>query len=247
MQAILNEKGGAPRRSPDTPFGRKPSVKQLILAALAGTMLAPVAATAQQVPNAQPDMPVSSSDRFYTSTSFPTPCRSSIRDQPAARRHQAGRSDADEPQPAVSRAVAGPRHGLLARPADARCRVDRIECGQLHRHRHQQRAAHHLCRPQPTRGLLPPRWPGGLGQRARRGLYRRPRWHDLQGDRAHSVPNGPGMTIFSPDGKYGYVCSSFSPETLVIDTASKQIVGRVKQKVPSAPTSPRRPMASRSG
>ena len=21
------------------------------------------------------------------------------------------------------------------------------------------------------------------------------------------VPNGPGMTIFSPDGKYGYVCS----------------------------------------
>src|SRR5215469_10492060 len=24
------------------------------------------------------------------------------------------------------------------------------------------------------------------------------------------VPNGPGMTIFSPDGKYGYVCSSFT-------------------------------------
>jgi hypothetical protein len=30
------------------------------------------------------------------------------------------------------------------------------------------------------------------------------------------VPNGPGMTIFSPDGKYGYVCSSFTPETEVI-------------------------------
>src|SRR6266700_3117417 len=27
------------------------------------------------------------------------------------------------------------------------------------------------------------------------------------------VPNGPGMTIFSPGGKYGYVCSSFTPET----------------------------------
>ena len=26
------------------------------------------------------------------------------------------------------------------------------------------------------------------------------------------VPNGPGMTIFSPDNKYGYVCSSFVPE-----------------------------------
>ena len=33
------------------------------------------------------------------------------------------------------------------------------------------------------------------------------------------VPNGPGMTIFSPDGKYGYVCSSFSPETVVVDVA----------------------------
>jgi YVTN family beta-propeller protein len=49
------------------------------------------------------------------------------------------------------------------------------------------------------------------------------------------VPNGPGMTIFSPNGKYGYVCSSFSPETVVIDTASKQIVGRVKQDSPFCP------------
>src|SRR6266852_3686689 len=31
-----------------------------------------------------------------------------------------------------------------------------------------------------------------------------------------TVPGGPGMTIFSPDGKYGYVCSSFTPETVVI-------------------------------
>src|SRR5262250_2947423 len=27
------------------------------------------------------------------------------------------------------------------------------------------------------------------------------------------VRSGPGMTIFSPDGQYGYVCSSFNPET----------------------------------
>ena len=33
-----------------------------------------------------------------------------------------------------------------------------------------------------------------------------------------AVPTGPGMTIFSPDGKYGYVCSSFTPETVVVDT-----------------------------
>src|SRR5215831_2448815 len=30
------------------------------------------------------------------------------------------------------------------------------------------------------------------------------------------VPNGPGMQIFAPDGRYGYVCSSFTPETVVI-------------------------------
>jgi len=50
-----------------------------------------------------------------------------------------------------------------------------------------------------------------------------------------AVPNGPGMTIFSPDGKLGYVCSSFSPETVVISTASHSIVGRVKQESPFCP------------
>ena len=49
------------------------------------------------------------------------------------------------------------------------------------------------------------------------------------------VPNGPGMTIFSPDGKYGYVCSSFTPETVVVATASKRVVGRVKQESPFCP------------
>jgi YVTN family beta-propeller protein len=50
-----------------------------------------------------------------------------------------------------------------------------------------------------------------------------------------SVPNGPGMTIFSPDGKYGYVCSSFTPETVVIATADHTIVGRVRQESPFCP------------
>jgi YVTN family beta-propeller protein len=49
------------------------------------------------------------------------------------------------------------------------------------------------------------------------------------------VPNGPGMQIFSPDGKYGYVCSSFTPETVVIAVADHQIVGRVKQESPFCP------------
>ena len=49
------------------------------------------------------------------------------------------------------------------------------------------------------------------------------------------VPNGPGMTIFSPDGKYGYVCSSFTPETDVITVADHQIVGKVVQASPFCP------------
>jgi YVTN family beta-propeller protein len=43
------------------------------------------------------------------------------------------------------------------------------------------------------------------------------------------LANGPGMTIFSTDGRYGFVCSSFTPELAVIDTASHQIIKRVPQ------------------
>ena len=50
-----------------------------------------------------------------------------------------------------------------------------------------------------------------------------------------TVPSGPGMTIFSPDGSYGYVCSSFNPETVVISTAEHKIVGHVKQESPFCP------------
>src|SRR6266566_4326615 len=50
-----------------------------------------------------------------------------------------------------------------------------------------------------------------------------------------TVSNGPGMTIFSPDGQYGYVCSSFSPETIVIATAGHKVVGHVTQESPFCP------------
>jgi YVTN family beta-propeller protein len=46
---------------------------------------------------------------------------------------------------------------------------------------------------------------------------------------------GPGMQIFSPDGQYGYVCSSFNPETAVITVADHRIVGRVAQASPFCP------------
>jgi YVTN family beta-propeller protein len=50
-----------------------------------------------------------------------------------------------------------------------------------------------------------------------------------------AVPNGPGMQIFSPDGKYGYVCSSFTPETVVISTEDHRVVGHMPQPSPFCP------------
>jgi YVTN family beta-propeller protein len=50
-----------------------------------------------------------------------------------------------------------------------------------------------------------------------------------------TTPNGPGMQIFSPDGTYGYVCSSFTPETDIVSVADHTIVGRVPQVSPFCP------------
>jgi YVTN family beta-propeller protein len=50
-----------------------------------------------------------------------------------------------------------------------------------------------------------------------------------------TVPNGPGMQIFSPDGMYGYICSSFAPETVVVTVADHKVVGHVKQDSPFCP------------
>jgi YVTN family beta-propeller protein len=50
-----------------------------------------------------------------------------------------------------------------------------------------------------------------------------------------AVPSGPGMQIFSPDGQYGYICSSFTAETVVVSVAEHRIVGRVPQESPFCP------------
>jgi YVTN family beta-propeller protein len=50
-----------------------------------------------------------------------------------------------------------------------------------------------------------------------------------------SVPNGPGMVIFSPDGRYGYVCSSFTPQTMVFEVRTRRIAGQVAQPSPFCP------------
>jgi YVTN family beta-propeller protein len=49
------------------------------------------------------------------------------------------------------------------------------------------------------------------------------------------TPNGPGMQIFSPDGQYAYICSSFTPETVVVQVLSRAIVGHVQQESPFCP------------
>src|ERR1700751_1211616 len=49
------------------------------------------------------------------------------------------------------------------------------------------------------------------------------------------LANGPGMTMFGPDGKYAFVCSSFTPELAVIDVASHKIIKRMPQVSPFSP------------
>jgi len=50
-----------------------------------------------------------------------------------------------------------------------------------------------------------------------------------------TVPAGPGMQIFSVDGRYGYVCSSLTPETVIVTVADHKIVGRITQASPFCP------------
>jgi len=49
------------------------------------------------------------------------------------------------------------------------------------------------------------------------------------------LANGPGMTMFGPDGKYAFVCSSFTPELAVVDVASHKIIKRLLQVSPFSP------------
>lgn len=43
------------------------------------------------------------------------------------------------------------------------------------------------------------------------------------------MANGPGMTMFGPDGRYAFVCSSFTPELTVVDTATHEILKKLPQ------------------
>ncbi len=127
------------------------------------------------------------------------------------------------------------RSRLLARSQDARCRIDRYQLVDLHRHGDQCGQAYDL------------RW--SCAARAFYAPDGKEVWVTVRGEDYVSVvdansfeektrikvANGPGMQIFSPDGKYGYVCSSFTPEVAVITVADHKIVGHVKQASPFCP------------
>ncbi|HKA18479.1 MAG TPA: YncE family protein [Blastocatellia bacterium] len=49
------------------------------------------------------------------------------------------------------------------------------------------------------------------------------------------LANGPGMTMFGPDSKYAFVCSSFTPELAVIEVPSHKIIKRLPQVSPFSP------------
>jgi YVTN family beta-propeller protein len=59
--------------------------------------------------------------------------------------------------------------------------------------------------------------------------------HSFQETGRIKVAAGPGMQIFSPDGAYGYVCSSFNPDVAVVSVADHKIVGHVHQASPFCP------------
>jgi len=54
-------------------------------------------------------------------------------------------------------------------------------------------------------------------------------------DPPHSIGQCPGMTMFGPDGRYAFVCSSFTPELAVVDVASHEILKRLPHGSPFCP------------
>ena len=59
--------------------------------------------------------------------------------------------------------------------------------------------------------------------------------YQMRETRRIELANGPGMTMFGTDGKYAFVCSSFTPELTVVESASHQVVKRIPQASPFCP------------
>ena len=205
-----------------------------IVALVAGSLAAPLAA--QQVPNAQPDVPVSAQDRFYTSDQF----SNTVSVVDPSTNTLLGVIKLGDLTPAnLSPLYKGQLlvHGMGFSPDHKTLAVVSIGSNSVTFIDTATNAVKHTTY---------------VGRSPHEAFFRpdgREVWVSVRGENyiqildgksyepagRITVPNGPGMTIFSPSGKYGYVCSSFSPETVVINTATKKIVGRVKQASPFCP------------
>jgi len=193
-------------------------------------------ASAQQVPNATPDRPISSQDRFYTSDQFSNTV--SVID-PSTNRLLGVIKLGDLTPANLSPLYKGQLlvHGIGFSPDGRTLAVISIGSNSVTFIDTATNAVKHTAY---------------VGRSPHEAFFRpdgREVWVSVRGEdyiqvldgktfeptTRITVPNGPGMTIFSPDGKYGYVCSSFSPETVVIDTKAKKVVGRVAQASPFCP------------
>lgn len=210
-------------------------MKRLSLGAL-GALLFAVPALAQQVPNAAPDIPVSAHDRFYTSDQFSNTV-SVI--NPSTNTLLGVIKLGDQTPANLSPLYKGQLlvHGIGFSPDRKTLAVISIGSNSVTfidtatnavKHTTYVGRAPHEAFFRPDGSEI---WVSVRGQNYIAVLDSK----TFNETSRITVANGPGMTIFSPDGKYGYVCSSFSPETVVIDTASKKIVGRVKQASPFCP------------
>ena len=210
-------------------------MKRLCIVVLATVSLASPL-IAQQAPNAQADVPVSARDRFYTSDQFSNTV--SVID-PSTNTLLGVIKLGDQMPANLSPLYKGQLlvHGMGFSPDRRTLAVVSIGSNSVTFIDTATNAVKHTTY---------------LGRSPHEAFFRpdgREIWISVRGEdyiavldgktyretRRIPVPNGPGMTIFSPEGKYGYVCSSFSPETVVIDTSSKNIVGRVKQASPFCP------------
>lgn len=209
-----------------------------ILAFLAGTMLAPVAAFAGQAPGlaSGPDIPVSQKDRVYAAEQF----SNTISVSDPLDNKLLGVIKLGDPQPGnLSPLYKGQVlvHGMGSSPDHKTLAVVSIGSNSVTFIDTATNAIKHTTY---------------IGRSPHEAFYTpdgKELWVTVRGEDYISVIDaatfqektriklaaGPGMQIFSPDGKYGYICSSFNPEVAVVKVADHQVVGRVKQESPFCP------------
>lgn len=209
-----------------------------ILAFLAGTVLAPAAAFAGQVPGlaANPDIPISHKDRIYAAEQF----SNTVSVSDPVDNKLLGVIKLGEQQPVnFSPLYKGQVlvHGLGFSPDSKTLAVVSIGSNSVTFIDTATNAVKHTTY---------------IGRSPHEAFFTpdgKEVWVTVRGEDYISVIDagtfeektrikvaaGPGMQIFSPDGKYGYICSSFNPEVAIVTVADHKIVGRVKQASPFCP------------